>query len=183
LKAGLRFERMSGGREAERGDTVGKKSLSVTCAVALVLTMLAAPFALANEAERQEYKEAVEPICKANTEANKRILKGVRKEVKEGKLKLAGRQFGKAGAALKRTHAELKAVPQPPEDQTKLTKWLSLISTEVTLFQKAAKQLKAENKTGAQATVIRLEHNANQANNQVIGFEFHYCRFEPSKFT
>jgi hypothetical protein len=149
----------------------------------LVLTMLAAPVARAEEVTRGSYKEAVEPICKANTEANKRILKGVRKEVKEGKLKAAGRQFAKAGAALKRTHAELKAVPQPPEDKTKLSKWLSLIGTEVTLFQKAATQLKAENKTGAQATVIRLQHNANQANNQVIPFEFHYCRFEPSKFT
>lgn len=183
MKTRLCFERMGGGeRKPRKGIQVGKKSLSVTCAVVLVLTMVATPFAQA-EVTRESYKEAVEPICKTNTEANKRILKGVRKEVKEGKLKLAGRQFGKAGAALKRAHAELKAVPQPPEDQAKLTKWLSLISTEVTLFQKAATQLKAENKTGAQATVIRLQHNANQANNQVIPFEFHYCRFEPSKFT
>jgi Tfp pilus assembly major pilin PilA len=158
------------------------KSLSVACGVALILTMLLVPVAQA-EVTRESYKEAVEPICKANTEANKRILKGVKKEVKEGNLKLAGHQFGKAGAALKRAHAELKAVPQPSEDQAKLTKWLGLISTEVTLFQKTATQLKAENKTGAQATVIRLQHNANQANNQVIPFEFHYCRFEPSKFT
>jgi hypothetical protein len=172
------------GREQTRrkGIQVGKKSLSVACAIALVLTMLVVPVAQA-EVTRESYKEAVEPICKTNTQANERILKGVRKEVKEGKLKLAGRKFGKAGAALKRTHAELKAVPQPVEDQTRLTKWLGLISTEVTLFQKTATQLKVENKTGAQATVIRLEHNANQANNQVIPFEFHYCRFEPSKFT
>src|SRR5204862_4925409 len=98
--------------------------------------MAAAPIARAEEVTRESYREAVEPICKANTQANERILKGVRADVRAGKLKAAGRQFGKAGAALKRTHAELKAVPQPPADATKLTKWLSLIGTEVTLFQK-----------------------------------------------
>jgi hypothetical protein len=162
---------------------VGKKSLSIVSAVVVVLMMLATPFAQAEEVTRESYKEAVEPICKTNAEANKRILKGVRAKVRAGKLKAAGLQFSKAGAALKKTHGELKAVSQPPADQTKLTKWLGMIATEVTLFQKAAKQLKAENKTGAQATVIRLTHNATQANNLVLGFEFHYCRFEPSKFT
>ncbi len=162
---------------------MGKKSFSVVGALVLVLTMLATPFAQAEEVTRDSYKEAVEPICKTNTEANKRILKGVRKLVKEGKLKAAGGKFGKAGAALKRTHGELKAVPRPPADETKLAKWLDKINSEVTLFGKAAKQLKAGNKTGAQATVIRLTHNATQANNLVLGFEFHYCRFEPSKFT
>ena len=163
---------------------MGMKSLSTTCAVVLALTMLAAPFAQAEEPDpKTTYKEAVEPICKANTEANSRILKNVKQEVRQGKLRLAGRQFTKAGAALNRTHGELSAVPKPAEYTAKLTKWLSLIGTEVTLFKKAGSQLKAENKTAAQATVIRLQHNANQANNQVIVFEFHYCRFDTSKFT
>jgi hypothetical protein len=167
----------------ERGYPVGKKIFSVTSALVLALAMLAAPFAQADEAERQAYKEAVEPICKANTEANRRIFKGVRKEVREGKLKAAGRRFAKAGSALKRAHAELKAVSQPPEDKTKLSKWLGKVETEVTLFKKAATQLMAGKKTAAQETVIRLQHNATLANNLVLGFEFHYCRFEPSKFT
>jgi len=163
---------------------VGMKSLSTTCTAVLSLTMLAVPLAQAEEADpKATYKEAVEPICKANTEANKRILKNVKKEVREGKLKLAGRQFGKAGAALNRAHAELAAVPKPAEYTAKLTKWLSLVGAEVTLFKKAGSQLKAENKIAAQATVIRLQRNANQANNQVIVFEFHYCRFDTSKFT
>jgi len=160
------------------------KTLSLACAVTLALTALAAPFAWAEEPDpRTEYKEAVEPICKTDTEANKRILKGVKADVRKGRLKLAGQKFSKAGGALNRAHAELAAVPQPSEYKAKLAKWLSLIATEVTLFKKAGSQLKAENKTAAQATVIRLQHNANQANNQVIGFEFKYCRFDTSKFT
>jgi hypothetical protein len=127
---------------------VGKRILGAMGAFAMVWAMLAVPFAQA-EVTRESYKEAVEPICKTNTQANERILKGVRKDVKQGKLKLAGSKFSKAATALHKTLV----------------------------------QLKAEDKSGAQATVIRLTHNANQANNQVLGFEFHYCRFEPSKFT
>ena len=31
--------------------------------------------------------------------------------------------------------------------------------------------------------MIHLEHNAQLANNIVLDFEFHYCHFEPSRFT
>jgi hypothetical protein len=177
---------MSGAAQAKEEAKVGKKSFSIVSAVVLVLTMLATPFAWAEESKadpRGEYREAVEPICKVNGEASKRILKGVRRLVKEGKLKAAGVKFAKAGVALKRTHGELAAVPRPEEYAAKLTKWLGLIGTEVTLFKKTAAKLKAGNKNGAQTLVIKLQHNATLANNQVLSFEFHYCRFEPSKFT
>ena len=162
---------------------MGKKSLSIISAIVLVLTMLAAPFAEAAEVTRESYKEAVEPICKANTKANERILRGARGKVKHGKLKQASGQFFRAATALRKTVKELKAVPQPTADEAKLAKWLKTVGVEANLFQKTGKKLKAGNKNGALQMVIRLEHNANVANNQVLGFEFHYCRFEPSKFT
>lgn len=162
---------------------MGKKSFGLLSVVVLALAVLALPVAQADETERAEYKEAVEPICKANTKANERILKGVRGKVKAGKLKAAARQFSRAATALRKTHGELKAVPQPPADQAKLTKWLKYVKEEANLFQKTANKLNAGDKNGALGMVIRLEHNANQANNQVLGFEFRYCRFEPSKFT
>ncbi len=95
----------------------------------------------------------------------------------------AGTQFEKAGKALHKAIVQLKAIPQPTADEAKLAKWLKYVGEEEKLFLKGAKQLKEGNKTAAQATVIRLNHNANQANNQVLAFEFKYCRFEPSKFT
>lgn len=171
------------GMKAKKGRyVVGKKSFGAMSVVVLALTMLAAPVAQA-EVTRESYKEAVEPICKSNTEANERILKGVRGKVKSGKLKAAGTQFARASTALKKTKGELEAVPQPPADQAKLAKWLGYVGTEGTLFQKTATKLKAGDKNGAQAMVIRLTRNANQANSQVLAFEFRYCRFEPSKFT
>ncbi len=149
----------------------------------LALLIAGASLAAAEEVTRDSYKESVEPICKSNTQANEKILKGVRQEVKAGKLKPAGAQFAKAAKALKQTYAQLKAVPQPSADQARLTKWLGYVKTEADLFEAAAKKLKAGNKVGAQAVVIRLTHNANLANNEVFSFNFKYCRFEPSKFT
>jgi hypothetical protein len=150
---------------------------------ALALTLAGASFATAAEQTREGYVAAVEPICKSNTQANEKILKGVRAEVKAGKLAPAGAAFGKAAAALKATYAQLAAVPQPSADAAKLGKWLSYVKTEGELFAKAGKALKAGQKTKAQTLVVELTHNADLANEQVFAFDFHYCEFEPSKFT
>ncbi len=147
-----------------------------------VVALFGAVAANATEEERAAYKEAVEPICKANTEANEKILKGVRGKVKSGKYDAAAKQFSGAARALKKTRAELLAVPKPPEDAAKLTKWLGYAKTEAQLFESIAAKLKNDEVTAAQKMVVRLVSTARQANNQVLDFEFRYCRFQPSKF-
>jgi hypothetical protein len=145
--------------------------------------VLVVGLASADEAERDTYTAAVEPICKANTKTNERVLKGVRSKVQQGKLSQAGTQFTKAATALKATYAELKAVPQPPADSAKLNKWLGYVKGEADLFQATGAALKAGDETKAQKMSVKLTHNANLANLQVLNFDFTYCRFEPSKFT
>ncbi len=145
--------------------------------------MASAAGATAAEVTREDYAAKVDPICKANTELNEKILKGVQGKVKSGQLDAAAKQFEAAAKALKQTYAQLKAVPEPSADAAKLAKWLGYVKTEADLFQATANKLAADQKTAAQAMVVRLTHNANLANNQVLGFEFQYCRFEPSKFT
>jgi GH24 family phage-related lysozyme (muramidase) len=162
---------------------VGKKSFGVLSVLVLVFSMLAPFAAAAEEVTRESYKAAVEPICKANVQTNERLLKHVRAEVKAGKLKSAATQFTKAAAALKRALKELKAVPQPPADKARLAKWFKNIGEEEGFFVQIAKKLKAGDKNGATAMQIRLSHTANVANNQVLAFEFKYCRVDPSKFT
>jgi hypothetical protein len=157
--------------------------LALLASVAVLSLFLAAPVTMAAAPTRDEYKAQVEPICKADTKANERILAGVRKQVKEGKLKAAGVQFSKAASALKGALNELRSVPQPTADTARLTKWLGYLKTQVELFEKVAKKLKTGDKVGAQAMVVRLTHTANLANNQVLVFEFNYCRLDPSKFT
>jgi hypothetical protein len=150
--------------------------------VAATILVAAAP-AAATEVTRASYTAQVEPICKLNTQANEKILAGVKAEVKADKLVPAAAQFAKAAAALATSYTQLAAVPKPPADTAKLTKWLSYVKVEAALFQATAAKLKAGAKTAAEANVVRLGHTANLANDQVLGFEFEYCRFEPSRFT
>jgi Zn-dependent oligopeptidase len=157
-----------------------KKGIALSLA-AMLLFAVAAPLAMA--ITRDEYKAQVEPICKKNSEANDKILKNVRKEVKANKLKPAGAKFIKASNALKATYNQLKAIEQPAEDAAKLTKWLGYVKTEADLFKSAGNALKAGNKQKAQKFVNKLTQNANQANAQVLAFNFRYCKFEPSKYT
>ena len=152
------------------------------------LTALAAlagmvPLAMAEEVTRETYKAQVEPICKTDTQANEKILAGVRKDVKEDKLAIAGKAFSKAATALKKAYNQIKPVPQPPADEARLAKWLKYVQQEIKLFEEGAKALKAGNKSQTQRIVTKLTSTANLANSQVIAFGFRYCKLQPSKFT
>lgn len=167
-----------------RRTPAGRAILAVALVLGLTpLASAAGPASAADEVTRENYRAAVEPICKTNAQANERIFKGVRGKVRRNELKPAAIQFEKAATALKRTLAQLRAVPQPAADKAKLGKWLADVKVEVTLFEAVAAKLRAGNKTAAEEKVVRLTHNADLANNVVIGFEFTHCRFEPSRFT
>jgi ribosomal protein S20 len=159
------------------------RRIAVATAVGLALIAVFASLAFATETTRTEYKEAVEPICKANASANKKILTGVRTEVKQGKLKPAASRFAKAAEALMKAYRELDAVPKPTADATRLSKWLSYVKTEVELLQMASKALKAGEANKARTFVAKLTHNANLANSQIAIFDFHSCVFKPSQYT
>lgn len=140
-------------------------------------------FAAEPSEERDEYTARAEPICKTNVLANKRIFKGVRKLVKEDKLKPASSHFARAATAFAKTIDQLAAIPQPPADQAKLGKWLGLLRTEKGIIQKIGRALGAEDKHKAQSYSLDLNRNSSKANNTVISFEFNYCRIEQSRFS
>lgn len=160
---------------------MSSKKLVVSLVMGFAL-LGAVPGVAADEAEQKTYKEAVEPICKANTEANERILEGVKAKVKAGKLDAASKQVFAAARALKRARAQLLQVPKPAEDATRLTKWLGYVKTEVQQFEALGRKLANDEKNAAQKMVVRLYSTAKQANNLVLDYEFRYCRFQPSKF-
>jgi hypothetical protein len=134
------------------------------------------------EVTPDEYKAQVEPICKANLQANEKILKGVRENVRKGKLGKASKQLFGAAKALKKTRLELLQVPTPSADATRLTKWLGGVKTEVELLEAAGRKLAHGERNGASRMVVRLKTNATKTNNMVLSYEFHYCKFEPQKF-
>ena len=159
------------------------RRMLIVAAAVVVLVLAVCGAALAAEVSRDEYKEAAEPICKTSAKANERILAGVRKEVKQGKLKTAAAKFAKASKEQAQTLRELEALPRPSADEARLEKWFSYLKIEADLFATAGKKLKAGDKAGAQHVFAKLTPNANKANNQVLPFEFHYCRLEPQKFS
>jgi hypothetical protein len=150
-------------------------------AVTAVFSVVA--YASAAEVTRESYVSAVEPICRANAKANEKILAGVKPEVRQGKLRAAAAHFARAAAALGRTHRELSAVSRPPADRARLAKWLDYIKGEAELFEATAAKLKAGQKAAAEHISIQLTREAALANDQVLPFDFRYCRAEPSKFT
>lgn len=152
-------------------------------ATASIVLAAGASLALAEETTRAEYKAAAEPICKANSEANKHILKGVRSKVKAGKLGVAGRQLIRAAAALRSTLTQLKAIPRPTADQSRLAEWLKRIGEEAALLEQTGKALKAGKRNRAERLQAQLYSKARLTNAIVLPFEFRYCLFEPSKYT
>jgi hypothetical protein len=151
------------------------------CATAIFISL--SSIAFAGEVTRATYREAVEPICKADTQANERIFAGVKGEVRQGKLKPAAVKFAKAAAALKSAIAQIQKVPAPAADAARLSKWLGKVSNEAGYFEAVSKKLRAGDKAGAEHLVNKLTTEAGAANNVVIPFEFTYCRLEPSRFT
>lgn len=153
---------------------------ALLCAAALAGAALGATDP---EQTREAYVEQVEPICKANTKANERVLKGVRMMVREGKLKPAAARFAKASAAFGHARDEIAAVPQPVADAAKLGKWIGLLGKERSLLGQIGQALRAGKKAKAQKLLVKLTHNGNAANNAVLGFGFHYCLIDSTRFT
>jgi len=167
--------------------TMGRSSkVAATATAALLAAALLAAAALgvtSAEQTRESYVAQVEPICKTNTKANERILAGVEKKVKQGKLKVAAGQFTQAATAFSKAVKQIKAVPQPVADKAKLGKWLGYLEAETKLLSEIGKALKDGKKSKAQTLSVRLTHNGNLANNAVLGFDFDYCLIDSSKFS
>jgi hypothetical protein len=154
---------------------------SIAAIALLALALLAVP-AFAAEQTREGYVAAVEPICKVNKRSSDRYLKGVTALVKSDKLEKAAQNFSKAALALEKARKQLAAVPRPPADVAKLTKWLAGIKAEVAQMRTIATTLKQGDKSKASILAIRLQNNATQTNNLVIGFEFTYCNINPAQY-
>jgi hypothetical protein len=157
----------------------------MTIGLVAFVASLASPLASADEAvpSRDEYVAKVEPICQANADANKRILKNVRSKVKAGKLTPVGQQFIHASEAFGSTLGEISAVPRPPADDARLVKWFGFLKIVKANLRNVGKALLEGDKIKATHESVRLERSGNAANNVGFVFEFHECRITPARFT
>lgn len=150
---------------------------------ALLVAMIVVAAAFAAEVSRDEYTASAEPICHKSAKENERILANARKELKAGKLKPVAAKFAKASKVQARALKELEALPQPAADTARLGKWLGYLKQEADLFASAGKKLQAGSKAQAERDTAKIAGVANKANNEVLPFEFRYCRQEPAKYT
>jgi len=162
-----------------------KGVLTAAISVAMLALMPAVAVA-AEEDPRAQYVEQVEPICQANTEANKRILKNVQTKAKSkvpAKLKEAGAQFIHASVVFGKTVGKLSAVPRPAADDARLLKWFAQLEVVQAKLRALGVALKANEEIKAAHEQIRVERASNAANNFSFVFGFHYCHLTPSRFT
>ncbi len=151
------------------------KRLGSALAAVAVLAATAIPLAGAAEVSREEYTAKVEPICKANVLASKRITKGTRAKVKAGKLKPASKDFFRAATAFAKMIRKLEAVPQPTADEAKLARWLGYLNAEKGLIKKVGKALASGNKHKASSYSVDQNETSRHANREALGFDFNYC--------
>src|SRR4051812_34656893 len=102
----------------------------LTAAISLAaMALLPAATAAAEEGPtRAQYVEQVDPICQANTKANKRILKNAKTKARSKSAKTvreAGSQFIQASRAFGAAEKKIAAVPRPPADDARLLKWFN----------------------------------------------------------
>ncbi len=137
------------------------------------------------EPTRAQYVEQVDPICQANTEANKRILKNVKTKARSKSVKTvreAGSQFIQASSAFGKAEKKIAAVPRPPADDARLLKWFNHLDIVKADLRKLGKALQGNEKILAAHEGVRVERAANAANNVSFVFEFQYCHLSPSSF-
>jgi hypothetical protein len=164
----------------------GVRTFAIVVAATLLVGAGAAPVAQAEgEPTRDQYREWVEPICQANTVANKRILKNVQKRARSprrAQMRRAGRQFIRASAVFGRTVGKLTRVPRPVADDPRLRKWFKQLHVVRSKLRKLGMALKQGNRIRAAHEQIRVERASNASNNVSFAFEFRYCKLNRSRF-
>lgn len=131
---------------------------------------------------RDGYVAQVEPLCKSNTEASRRVLSGVGGLLRKRKLEPAGREFVHAAKIFGHGIRQIVAVPRPPADEVRLLNWFKYLRIVKKRMFKLGRYLQAGERLRATHERIALEHSSNAANNVSFAFRFHYCKLTRSRF-
>ncbi len=173
------------GEEAKEMEASSRRSRHCRIGIAALCAALFAVVAGADAAEaptRDEYVARLERVCKPDTEATQRAMKGARADVSAERLAVAAGKFAKASSIFGSTVTEISALPRPPADVAKLGKWFGYLRNQESYLTRIAAQLRAGQAIKAQRLTARFIHNGNLANNVVLAFGFDYCSFKFSRY-
>jgi hypothetical protein len=154
-------------------------------AIALALCALAAILAAgagAAEPTRPQYVAELEKICKPDSEATQRAVRGTRADVRAERLRAAATKVAKAQRIFSHTVSAISTVPRPGADRVTLARWFAALEREAVALERTAAALRAEDVARFQRVWANFIHEGNKANNVVVSFGFNYCVFKPSRF-
>jgi hypothetical protein len=150
--------------------------------VSTIGLLFAATSAAAEAPTRDEYVAQLEASCKPDAEATQRAMKGARSDVVAERLPAAAGKFAKASSIFGSTVKRISAVPRPPADAQRLSKWFGYLKAQESYLTRITAQLKLGRLIPAQRLTARFIHNGNLANNVVLAFGFDYCSFKFSRY-
>jgi hypothetical protein len=131
---------------------------------------------------RPEYVDRLERICKPNSEATQRAVRGMRADVRAERLRVAAGKFAKAQRIFARTVSSISTVPRPAADRDTLARWFDALAREQVYLGRIVSSLRAEDVARFQRVSADFIHQGNKANIVVVSFGFNYCAFKPSRF-
>jgi hypothetical protein len=151
--------------------------------VAALLALLGGAVAAAAEApSRSEYVQRLEAVCKPDAAATQVAMRGARADLRAERLGAAAAKFAKATRIFGGTIKEIAAMPRPPADAPKLTKWFGYLKRQESYLRRITAQLRHGRAIEAQRLTARFIHSGNLANNVVLAFGFRYCSFKFSRY-
>lgn len=155
-------------------------------ALLLGAALIAPAASAALEGTQVEYRSRVEPICKAEGEAEKRIT-GTGPRPLAGNPRAAvreeGRRLVRSSKALGQALARLRDIPRPELDSRRLSKWLSQISEQVVRQRRAGKAAIEGEPARSQKLQVQFANASARANDLVVAYEFRHCVFGEAGFT
>ena len=134
------------------------------------------------ELGRAEYVAQLEKICKPDSEATQRAVRGTRTDVRRERFRRAAGKVAKAKRIFTGTVRAISAVPRPAAERAILARWFTALGRESTALARTAAALQAEDIPRFQRVWADFIHEGNKANNVVVSFGFNYCAFKASRF-
>ncbi len=159
-----------------------RKVLAIPAIVAISLTLIFTAAVGAAEPTRSQYVAQMETICKPDSEATQRAVRGTRADVRAERLSVAARKVAKAQRIFAGTVRSISKVPRPAADSATLARWFAALADESAALSRTADALRANDVPRFQRVWGDFIHEGNKANNVVVSFGFDYCNFKPSRF-
>jgi len=143
---------------------------------------LAVPAAAAELPTRPQYVAQLERICKPDSGATQRAVRGTRADVRAERFRRAAAKVAKARRIFSGTVRSIARVPRPRADRATLGRWFTALRREARALGKTASSLRSEDIARFQRVWADFIHVGNKANNVVVSFGFNFCSFKPSRF-